>query len=119
MDAAILDYSHAETDTKRIYLAANATTLAAPQSVWVRRFLRNAFAHSQEPQRFYVYFSAHGSAGVSILVDPNIVLSVPIQTWVGSATEAHETALLSERVLARDWLRPEEDEAWRDLQRET
>lgn len=26
-----------------------------------------------------------------------------------------ETALLSEAVLARDWLRPEEDEAWADL----
>ena len=25
------------------------------------------------------------------------------------------TALASERVLAKDWLRPEEDEAWRDL----
>lgn len=26
-----------------------------------------------------------------------------------------ETALASEAVLRRDWLRPEEDEAWRDL----
>jgi hypothetical protein len=26
-----------------------------------------------------------------------------------------ETAILSESVLARDWLRPEEDEAWSDL----
>lgn len=26
-----------------------------------------------------------------------------------------ETALLSERVLARDWLRPEEDKAWASL----
>jgi hypothetical protein len=26
-----------------------------------------------------------------------------------------EPALLSEKVLSRDWLRPEEDEAWRDL----
>ena len=25
------------------------------------------------------------------------------------------TAIASERVLAKDWLRPEEDEAWRDL----
>ena len=25
------------------------------------------------------------------------------------------TALASEAVLAKDWLRPEEDEAWRDL----
>ena len=28
---------------------------------------------------------------------------------------ARETALASEAVLARNWLRPEEDEAWRDL----
>lgn len=27
-----------------------------------------------------------------------------------------ETALLSEKVLARDWLRPEEDDAWANLQ---
>lgn len=27
-----------------------------------------------------------------------------------------ETALLSEKVLARDWLRPEEDTAWASLQ---
>ncbi|MBW4061958.1 hypothetical protein HJC99_05300 [Candidatus Saccharibacteria bacterium] len=27
-----------------------------------------------------------------------------------------ETMLLSEKVLARDWLRPEEDEAWSSLQ---
>jgi antitoxin component of MazEF toxin-antitoxin module len=26
-----------------------------------------------------------------------------------------ETMLLSEKVLARDWLRPEEDEAWANL----
>jgi hypothetical protein len=25
------------------------------------------------------------------------------------------TAMVSEAVLAKDWLRPEEDEAWRDL----
>jgi len=25
------------------------------------------------------------------------------------------TAMASERVLAKDWLRPEEDEAWQDL----
>jgi antitoxin MazE len=27
-----------------------------------------------------------------------------------------ETALLSEKSFARDWLRPEEEEAWKDLQ---
>jgi antitoxin component of MazEF toxin-antitoxin module len=30
-------------------------------------------------------------------------------------TKVSETALLSERVLARDWLLPEEDEAWSSL----
>jgi hypothetical protein len=29
--------------------------------------------------------------------------------------ERLETALLSETALQKDWLRPEEDEAWRDL----
>jgi hypothetical protein len=29
--------------------------------------------------------------------------------------EGFETAMLSEHLLQRDWLRPEEDEAWRDL----
>jgi hypothetical protein len=29
--------------------------------------------------------------------------------------EHMETALLSESVLLKDWLQPEEDEAWRDL----
>ena len=29
--------------------------------------------------------------------------------------ELDESALLSERALAGDWLRAEEDEAWRDL----
>lgn len=32
-----------------------------------------------------------------------------------SRGEANDSALLSEPSLARDWLRPEEDEAWRDL----
>lgn len=31
------------------------------------------------------------------------------------AQEHFETALLSENVLQKDWLLPEEDEAWRDL----
>ena len=30
-------------------------------------------------------------------------------------SEGLETYLLSEAALAKDWLRPEEDEAWRDL----
>jgi hypothetical protein len=32
-----------------------------------------------------------------------------------SAIQSSPTALASERTLAKDWLRPEEDEAWRDL----
>ena len=32
-----------------------------------------------------------------------------------AAQDRFGTALLSESALARDWLRPEEDEAWRDL----
>jgi len=32
-----------------------------------------------------------------------------------ASQEGLETAVLSEPVLSRDWLRPEEDEAWRDL----
>jgi len=31
-------------------------------------------------------------------------------------TSIHETALLSEAVLAKDWNRPEEDAAWSHLQ---
>jgi hypothetical protein len=31
---------------------------------------------------------------------------------------SHECALLSEKSLAEDWNRPEEDEAWAHLQRE-
>lgn len=32
------------------------------------------------------------------------------------AAKASETALLSEKSLAEDWLRPEEDKAWSHLQ---
>jgi hypothetical protein len=32
-----------------------------------------------------------------------------------SVSGTSETALLSESVLRKDWLKPEEDEAWRDL----
>jgi len=32
-----------------------------------------------------------------------------------SSRKRMETEILSESVLARDWLRPEEDEAWGDL----
>ena len=33
----------------------------------------------------------------------------------GNGKGARETALTAEPSLARDWLRPEEDEAWNDL----
>ena len=32
-----------------------------------------------------------------------------------SLKQMSETALLSESSLAKDWLKPEEDEAWQDL----
>ena len=32
-----------------------------------------------------------------------------------SLRKISETALLSESTLAKDWLKPEEDEAWRNL----
>ena len=32
--------------------------------------------------------------------------------------QSHETALISEAALARDWNRPEEDAAWAHLQQE-
>lgn len=32
-----------------------------------------------------------------------------------TAVQSSPTALASERALAKDWLRPEEDEAWQDL----
>jgi excisionase family DNA binding protein len=32
-----------------------------------------------------------------------------------ATSDAHAMSLLSEEVLARDWLRPEEDEAWAHL----
>lgn len=32
-----------------------------------------------------------------------------------NAQKARQTAIASESALARDWLRPEEDEAWKDL----
>ncbi|HEX8845502.1 MAG TPA: hypothetical protein VF791_12700 [Pyrinomonadaceae bacterium] len=35
------------------------------------------------------------------------------------ATKVPETALISEKSLAEDWNRPEEDEAWAHLQPET
>ena len=35
-----------------------------------------------------------------------------------AAIEVHETALLSEKALAEDWNRPEEDAAWSYLQSE-
>jgi hypothetical protein len=37
-------------------------------------------------------------------------------TILEESPSANETALLSERALAEDWNRPEEDEAWSHLQ---
>jgi len=50
-----------------------------------------------------------------------IQLSVPRRALVtildeGPTSFADETALLSEAVLAEDWNRPEEDDAWSHLQ---
>jgi hypothetical protein len=43
------------------------------------------------------------------------VFDTPSLTDVSAALRTVPTALASEAVLAKDWLRPEEDEAWRDL----
>ena len=45
---------------------------------------------------------------------PDYLLTV-IQERKIKYSEGMETYLLSESALAKDWLRPEEDEAWRDL----
>jgi len=49
-----------------------------------------------------------------------IVESMEVAASSGSANRKTArgflpTAMASERVLAKDWLRPEEDEAWQDL----
>jgi hypothetical protein len=48
-----------------------------------------------------VHFSSSKRALVTILEDPIVTIS--------------ETALLSEKALAEDWLKPEEDKAWSHL----
>ena len=48
------------------------------------------------------------------LLLPDYLLAV-IQGRKRKYSEGMETYLLSESALAKDWLRPEEDEAWRDL----
>lgn len=45
---------------------------------------------------------------------PDYLLAV-IQERKTKYSEGMETYLLSESALAKDWLLPEEDEAWRDL----
>ena len=45
---------------------------------------------------------------------PDYLLAV-IQERKVRYSQGTETYLLSESALAKDWLRPEEDEAWRDL----
>lgn len=46
---------------------------------------------------------------------PHLIPGQRVLVTVSSAS-ACETALLSEAALARDWNRPEEDEAWSHLQ---
>jgi hypothetical protein len=45
---------------------------------------------------------------------PDYLMAV-IQERKTKYSEGMETYLLSESALAKDWLRPEEDEAWKDL----
>ena len=45
---------------------------------------------------------------------PDYLLAI-IQKRKRKYSEGMETYLLSESALAKDWLRPEEDEAWKDL----
>ncbi len=45
---------------------------------------------------------------------PDYLLALIRERKIGYS-EGVETYLLSESALAKDWLRPEEDEAWRDL----
>jgi hypothetical protein len=42
---------------------------------------------------------------------PNLIRFLEIKTQ----EEKMETIIISETSLKKDWLRPEEDEAWRDL----
>ena len=39
-----------------------------------------------------------------------------IRITAAKLNNSSETAVLSEKVLARDWLRPEEDKAWANLE---
>jgi hypothetical protein len=52
--------------------------------------------------------------------EEKIDFNVPQVVLVTFLTEEskNSTAILSERILAKDWLRPEEDEAWRHLQKD-
>ncbi len=57
------------------------------------------------------------AAGVIHPVAPNQALP-PGRAKLTYYLPANEEALMSEQALAKDWLRPEEDEAWADLQPE-
>jgi antitoxin component of MazEF toxin-antitoxin module len=48
---------------------------------------------------------------VEIIAKKNEIRIIPAK----DSHKVSETMLLSERVLAKDWLRPEEDEAWANL----
>ncbi len=52
---------------------------------------------------------------VRVIVEPMDALASPMTQHHNSAICPSPTAIASERVLSKDWLRPEEDEAWRDL----
>ena len=52
------------------------------------------------------------SGSVELKASKGKISIVPIK----KDTKIFETTLLSENVLAKDWLRPEEDEAWANLQ---
>ncbi|HET9174481.1 MAG TPA: AbrB/MazE/SpoVT family DNA-binding domain-containing protein [Candidatus Saccharimonadales bacterium] len=49
---------------------------------------------------------------VEIKAKSGEIIIVPAKT----DTKLSDTALLTEKILARDWLRNEEDEAWAELQ---
>jgi hypothetical protein len=52
----------------------------------------------------------------SILVYVTLRENVPVEESEVLPKQAIENALLSEKALAKDWNKPEEDEAWSHLQ---
>ncbi len=80
------------------------------------------FHHDAETDSLYIDLSEKASTE-SQEVMPGIVLDFDEAGQVCGIDIDHasenlgglETYLLSESALAKDWLRPEEDEAWQDL----